>query len=100
MGESDSFEATDLPAPDMQGDVRAALAAAMELHEAGNLAGAEAGYLQVLAQGYRRTDVLPLLAGLLGRLSRAEEALAVWDDLLALDPFHAVALHERGLTLH
>lgn len=100
MGESDSFEATDLPPLDTQSDARTALAAAMELHEAGNLAGAEAGYRQVLAQGYRRTDVLPLLAGLLGRLSRAEDALAVWDDLLALDPFHAVALHERGLTLH
>ncbi len=100
MGEPDRFEATDLPPPDVQSDARAALAAAMELHEAGDLAGAEAGYRQVLAHGYRITDVLPLLAGLLGRLSRAEEALDLWDQLLAIDPFNAVALHERGLTLH
>lgn len=91
---------TELDSPDHQNEARAALAAAMELHEQGNLEGAEFGYRAVLAQDYRPTDVLPLLAGLLGRLSRAEAALVAWDQLLALDPFHAVALHEKGLTLH
>lgn len=91
---------TDLDSADHPADARAALAAAMELHEAGDLSGAEAGYRQVLARGYRLGDVLPLLAGLLGRLSRAEEALPLWDQLIALDPFNAVALHEKGLTLH
>ena len=81
-------------------DARAVLAAAMEAHEEGAFEAAEAGYRAVLAQGYRATDVLPLLAGVLGRLSRAEDALAAWDELLALDPDHALALHEQGLTLH
>jgi type II protein arginine methyltransferase len=44
--------------------------------------------------------VLPLLAGLLGSLARAEEALAAWDQLLGLEPDHALALHEKGLALH
>ncbi|MFN4096823.1 MAG: 50S ribosomal protein L11 methyltransferase [Sphingomonas sp.] len=91
---------TDPDSPEQLGEARAALATAMELHEQGNLEGAEFGYRAVLAQGYRAADVLPLLAGLLGRLSRAEEALPLWDRLIALDPFNAVALHEKGLTLH
>lgn len=83
-----------------EGDARVALDAAMALHEAGDLAGAEVGYRTVVAAGYRVTDVLPVLAGLLGRLSRGEDALAVWDQLLAIDPDHALGLHEKGLTLH
>ncbi|QAY76392.1 50S ribosomal protein L11 methyltransferase [Sphingosinicella sp. BN140058] len=91
---------TDPASPDRQTEARAALAEAMALHEAGDLEGAEAGYRSVLAQNYRPADVLPLLAGLLGRLSRPEDALVAWDQLLAIDPDHAVALHEQGLTLH
>ncbi|HWU95979.1 MAG TPA: tetratricopeptide repeat protein, partial [Sphingomonas sp.] len=91
---------TDPTSPDHLTEARAALAEAMALHEQGNLEGAEAGYRHVLAQGYRPTDVLPLLAGLLGRLTRPEDALAAWDQLLAIEPDHAVALHEKGLTLH
>ncbi|MFL9841463.1 protein arginine N-methyltransferase [Sphingomonas sp. ST-64] len=86
--------------PNPRDEARAALAEAMSQHESGNLEGAELGYRHVLARNYRTTDVLPLLAGLLGRLSRGEEALAAWDQLLAIEPMHAVALHERGLTLH
>lgn len=91
---------TDQPSADRLSEARAALATAMALHEQGELEGAEAGYRAVLALGYRATDVLPLLAGLLGRLSRAEDALAAWEQLLAIAPDHAVALHEKGLTLH
>jgi type II protein arginine methyltransferase len=72
----------------------------MALHEQGDLEGAQSAYRKVLAQDYRSAEVLPLLAGLLGRLSRAEEALAAWDQLLGMEPDHAVALHEKGLTLH
>ncbi|WP_448663014.1 50S ribosomal protein L11 methyltransferase [Sphingomonas sp. CJ20] len=90
----------DLLPPDRLIEARAALNEAMALHDAERFEAAEAGYRTVLAQGYRVTDVLPLLAGLLGRLSRAEEALATWDQLLAIEPDHAVALHEKGLTLH
>lgn len=88
----------DLPAPLIE--ARAALAEAMALHERGDLEAAEGGYRTVLAQGYRAAEVLPLLAGLLGRLSRPEDALAAWDELLAIAPDDAVALHEKGLTLH
>lgn len=91
---------TDPTSPDHLTEARAALAEAMALHEQGNLEGAEAGYRHVLTQGYRPTDVLPLLAGLLGRLTRPEDALAAWDQLLAIEPDHPVALHEKGLTLH
>lgn len=88
----------DLPAPLIE--ARAALAEAMALHERGELEAAETGYRTVLAQGYRAAEVLPLLAGLLGRLSRAEDALVAWDQLLEIAPDNAVALHEKGLTLH
>ncbi|WP_404338294.1 50S ribosomal protein L11 methyltransferase [Sphingomonas sp. MMS12-HWE2-04] len=91
---------TDQASRDRIIEARAALAEAMALHEQGDLEAAEAGYRQVLARGYRTTEVLPLLAGLLGHLSRAEDALAAWDALLAIEPDHAVALHEKGLTLH
>lgn len=91
---------TDPASPDRQTEARAALAEALALHEAGDLEGAEAGYRWVLAQNYRPVDVLPLLAGLLGRLSRPEDALVAWGQLLAIEPDHAVALHEQGLTLH
>lgn len=91
---------TDPASPDPLAEARSTLAEAMALHEQGDLEGAEAGYRRVLAQGYRPADVLPLLAGLLGRLSRPEDVLAAWDRLLAIEPDHAVALHEKGLTLH
>ena len=91
---------TDMGAPDRLTEARAALAEAMALHEREDFEGAELRYREVLAQGYRVAEVLPLLASLLGRLSRAEDALAAWDQLLAIEPDHAVALHEKGLTLH
>lgn len=91
---------TNLVSPDRLIEARAALAEAMSLHEQGKLEAAESRYRDVLAQGYRAADILPLLAGLLGLLLRPEDALAAWDELLAIEPDHAVALHEKGLTLH
>ncbi|WP_084580214.1 protein arginine N-methyltransferase [Sphingomonas azotifigens] len=91
---------TDLESPDRLSEARTALAQAMALHEQGDLAAAEVRYRATLAYGYRPVEVLPLLAGLLGRLSRPEDALAAWDELLAIEPDHVVALHEKGLTLH
>lgn len=90
----------DLDSPDRLTEARTALAEAIALHEQGDLAGAEAQFRTVLAHDYRTAEVLPLLAGLLGRLSRPEDALAAWDQLLAIEPHHAIALHEKGLTLH
>lgn len=91
---------TDLESSDRLTEARTALAQAMALHEQGDLEAAERRYRAALAHGYRSVEVLPLLAGLLGRLSRPEDALAAWDALLAIEPDHAVALHEKGLTLH
>ncbi|OAN58364.1 tetratricopeptide repeat protein [Sphingomonas sp. TDK1] len=91
---------TDTRLPDPLTEARAALDKAITLHEQGDLEGAEAKFRVVLAHGYRPADVLPLLAGILGRLSRPEDALAAWDALLGIQPDHAVALHEKGLTLH
>lgn len=77
--------------------VRILLEEAMQLQQAGNLAAAEPRYREVVEAGYRTADVLPILAGILGRRGAVEEALEQWDALLAIDPNHAVAHHEKGL---
>jgi type II protein arginine methyltransferase len=76
---------------------RTILEDALRQHEAGDLAAAEAGYRKVIEAGYRLTDVLPILAGMLGRRGADAEALALWEQLLAIEPGHAGALHEQGL---
>ncbi len=76
---------------------RALLHEAMELQAAGNLAAAEERYRLVIDADYRTAEVLPILAGILGLRGATEEALELWDTLLALDPDHAVAHHEKGL---
>lgn len=76
---------------------RALLHEAMELQAAGNLAAAEERYRLVIDHDYRTAEVLPILAGILGRRGANEEALELWDTLLAIDPDHAVAHHEKGL---
>lgn len=78
---------------------RTMLEEAMQLHEAGNLAAAEPRYRMVIEQGYRVAEVLPILAGIAGQRGAADEALALWDALLAMEPQHALALHEKGLLL-
>ena len=76
---------------------RALLHEAMELQAAGNLAAAEERYRLVIDADYRTAEVLPILAGILGLRGATEEALELWDTLLAIDPDHAVAHHEKGL---
>lgn len=76
---------------------RVMLEEALQLHEAGNLAAAEPRYRIVIEQGYRTIDVLPILAGLVGRRGADEEALGLWQELLALVPDHPLACHEIGL---
>ncbi|WP_285712544.1 50S ribosomal protein L11 methyltransferase [Erythrobacter oryzae] len=76
---------------------RTILENALRAHEAGDLAAAEAGYAMVIEAGYRLADVLPILAGMLGQRGADEEALALWERLLTIDPGNAVALHEQGL---
>ncbi len=76
---------------------RTLLHEAMELQAAGNLAAAEERYRLVIDHDYRTAEVLPILAGILGLRGANEEALELWDTLLAIDPDHAVAHHEKGL---
>lgn len=76
---------------------RTLLHEAMQLQAAGNLAAAEPRYRMVIDQGYRAAEVLPILAGILGHRGATDEALEAWDALLAIDPGHAVAHHEKGL---
>lgn len=78
-------------------EARIALEEALQLQEAGNLAAAEQRYRMVIDQGYRIADVLPILAGLVTLRGAADEALMLWDRLLALVPGHAAALHEQAL---
>ncbi len=86
--------------PDTAQDIaiaRTLLQEAMLLQEAGNLAAAEERYRMVIEYGYRAVEVLPVLAGVLGQRGANEEALELWDTLLAINPDHAVAHHEKGL---
>ena len=76
---------------------RTMLQEALQLQEAGNLDAAEPRYRMVIEHGYRLPEVLPVLAGILGQRGADDEALAMWDRVLALMPGHAVAHHEKGL---
>jgi len=76
---------------------RIALDEAMTLHKVGNLAAAESRYRMVIDNGYRVADVLPILAAIVGQRGAHDEALTLWDALLAIVPDHAVAHHEKGL---
>lgn len=76
---------------------RTMLEEAMRLQEAGNLAAAEPRYRMVIEHGYRTAEVLPVVAGIAGLRGANEDALMLWDQLLAIDPDHAVAHHEKGL---
>ena len=78
---------------------RTLLQEAMVLQTAGNLPAAEARYRAVVDLGYRVGDVLPLLAGMLAQRGALDEAVGRWDALLALDPDHPLALHEKSLLL-
>ncbi|RZK00560.1 MAG: RNA methyltransferase [Novosphingobium sp.] len=75
------------------------LRGAMKLQADGDLAAAEARYRLVVDLGYRLTEVLPILAGLLARRDVLDEAVEQWDALLAIDADHPVALHEKSLLL-
>jgi type II protein arginine methyltransferase len=83
-------------APDVAA-ARIALEEALQLQEAGNLAAAEVRYRLVIEAGYRTAEVLPILAGIVALRGDSEAALALWDEVLVLDPGHALAHHEKGL---
>ncbi|WP_066530679.1 protein arginine N-methyltransferase [Erythrobacter sp. CCH5-A1] len=78
---------------------RTMLHEALLLQRVGNLAAAEPRFRMVIEHGYRLPEVLPVLAGILGQRGADEEALELWNQVLALSPGHAVAHHEKGLIL-
>lgn len=79
---------------------RTMLAAAMDQHAAGRLDHAERNYLAVLSEGYRSTDILPLLAGIASVKGDLQAAVEHWTRLLALMPSHLAGWTERGALLH
>lgn len=89
---------TDTAAQDIT-FARTMLQEALLLQRVGNLAAAEPRYRMVIEHGYRLAEVLPVLAGILGQRGADEEALELWDRVLALTPDHGVAHHEKGLIL-
>lgn len=73
---------------------------AMTLQTAGNLAAAAPRYRMVMEHGYRVADVLPILAGILAQMGDFDEAIVQWDALIAIDPDHPVAHHEKALIFN
>lgn len=70
----------------------------MRHHRAGELAAAERDYLQVAALGYRRLEVLRLLAGLAVENNRLDEAVARARAVLDLAPEDVPALQALGVA--
>lgn len=72
----------------------------MAHHQEGRPAEAEVGYLAVAAAGYRRVEVLALLAGIAAADGRLELALDRWRAVLDEQPGHLQGLIETGSLLH
>lgn len=69
-------------------------------HCSGDLEKAEQDYLRVLDHGYRRADILLLLARIAAKRGSLEKAAGHLDAILELDPRHLDALIEKGALLH
>ncbi|MET0364591.1 MAG: 50S ribosomal protein L11 methyltransferase [Sphingobium sp.] len=81
-------------------EARAMLHEAMVLQSAGNLSAAAPRYRAVIDHGYRIADVLPILAGILAQIGDLDDSIRQWDALIALQPEHQVAHHEKALILN
>lgn len=77
---------------------RALLGRAMQHHRAGELAEAESLYLKVADLGYRRLDMLRMLAGLAIEDDRLDEALVRWRAVLDAAPNDVSAWRAVGAT--
>lgn len=77
-------------------DARTLLSRAMDHHRDGRLVQAEQDYLAVAAAGYRREEVMRLLAGLAEMDGRVELAIARWDGILERVSGDVGALVARG----
>ena len=85
---------------DATGAVRQMLDKAMDYHAQGDLASAQACYLEVLASGYRKLEILPIFISLCKQLGDLSGALHALDMLIEVEPEHAIAHHEKGLLFH
>lgn len=72
---------------------------AMTHHEEGRLDAAERAYMDVAAQGYRRPEVMRLLAGLADEAGRLDVALFRWREILRTAPDDVPALMASGFVL-
>src|ERR1700674_4710653 len=69
-------------------------------HSSGELEKAEQDYLRILDHGYRRADILLLLARIAAKRGNLQTAIGHFDQMLELDPQHLDALIEKGVLLH
>jgi type II protein arginine methyltransferase len=69
-------------------------------HSSGDLEKAEEEYLRLLDHGYRKADILLLLARVVAKRGRPETAIGHLDQMLELAPIHLDALIEKGALLH
>jgi predicted O-linked N-acetylglucosamine transferase (SPINDLY family) len=76
------------------------LARAMQFHQMGLLAEAEAAYAEVLAADPRQAQAQHLLGTLRGQQGRFDEALALVGGALRMQPNSPAVLSDHGLILH
>src|SRR5579871_5327496 len=76
-----------------------ALQKGMALHQAGNLAEAEAIYRALLASDPENADALKLLGSVCAQQGRAEESIAHLSRAIALKPGFETAHYDRGVAL-
>jgi tetratricopeptide (TPR) repeat protein len=77
-----------------------ALAAATQLHEAGDIEGAIRGYQAILAQRPERVDVRSNLGAAFARLGRYEDAIAEYKRALVIDPRHQTIRFNLALAYY
>jgi predicted RNA methylase len=69
-------------------------------HSSGDLEKAEEEYLRLLDHGFRKADILLLLARVAAKRGALEKAIGHLDQMLELAPRHLDALIEKGALLH
>jgi type II protein arginine methyltransferase len=69
-------------------------------HSSGDFEKAEQAYLRLLDHGYRKADILLLLARVATERGNLEAALGHLDRMLELAPHHLDGLIEKGALLH